>query len=133
MFYAIVCDLVWHKSLKSIGQVFAREHITVYSWNGIIFSLSLPKSYSSQFRTSISEAPVCNVSPKFAHLTSLLDQTSQLPPETLARLLCSQHYLSFNNDVSLSGVVPDWELVYTCSPWVSWFFSSSSLSRFCPA
>lgn len=113
MFYIIVCILVWPKSLKSIGQLFAREHVTICSYSSIIFlsSLSLPKTYSSQLRTSISgkrnspkllfEPPKCKVSPEFAHLASLLDQTSQLPPETLARLLCSQHYLSFNNDVRL--------------------------------
>ncbi|XP_029818777.1 centrosomal protein of 78 kDa isoform X4 [Manacus vitellinus] len=64
--------------------------------------LSLPGFRRTTFHSSelrslankLTSNPCIQVSAKFACLTSLLDETLQLPPETVARLLCSQYYLS---------------------------------------
>lgn len=142
MFYVIVCVLVWHKSLKSIGQLFARERycLLIKLNNFFSFHLVLPRTalHSSELwslKNKIAPNPCLNhrskVSPKCAHLTVCWTRHPSCLLKHFARLLCHQHYLSFNNDVCFSAVVPDRELVYICSPWVSWFSSSSSESRFC--
>lgn len=88
MFYIFVCVLVWHKSLKSIGLLFAREHVTVYLQNSNIFSLFILASWELLFT-------LCNC--------NIWSQTSekQNNPKPLSELLASCFKFHQNLLVSL--------------------------------